>query len=294
MGPLAGITVIEIAGIGPGPFCGMLLADLGADVIRIDRAPSVRGGDPERPPADLLARGRRSVGVDLKNPDGVEVVLELVEKADALIEGFRPGRHRAARHRPRRLPRPQPAPGLRPDDRLGPGRALRLDRRPRHQLHRPRRGARADRPPGRGAGAAAEPGRRLRRRRPAPGVRPRRRPARGAAVGAGPGHRRGDGRRGGVAHDHDALVPGDGDLERRAGHQHARHRRPLLRRLRDGRRQVRVDRLDRAAVLRRAAAPHRARGRGAALAAGPRRLAGDEGAAGRPSSGRGPATSGAS
>jgi alpha-methylacyl-CoA racemase len=91
MGPLAGITVIEIAGIGPGPFCGMLLADMGADVIRIDRAGSVQGGDPERPPADLLARGRRSVGVDLKSPDGVEVVLSLVEKADALIEGFRPG-----------------------------------------------------------------------------------------------------------------------------------------------------------------------------------------------------------
>ena len=91
MGPLAGITVIEIAGIGPGPFCGMMLADLGADVIRIDRAGAVRGGDPERPPADLLARGRRSVGVDLKSPDGVEVVLGLVERADALIEGFRPG-----------------------------------------------------------------------------------------------------------------------------------------------------------------------------------------------------------
>jgi alpha-methylacyl-CoA racemase len=91
MGPLAGITVIEIAGIGPGPFCGMMLADLGADVIRVDRAESVQGGDPERPPADLLARGRRSVGVDLKSADGVEVVLSLVDRADALIEGFRPG-----------------------------------------------------------------------------------------------------------------------------------------------------------------------------------------------------------
>jgi alpha-methylacyl-CoA racemase len=91
MGPLAGITVIEIAGIGPGPFCGMLLADMGADVIRIDRAGAVQGGDPERPPADLLARGRRSVGVDLKKPEGVEVVLSLVERADALFEGFRPG-----------------------------------------------------------------------------------------------------------------------------------------------------------------------------------------------------------
>jgi len=91
MGPLAGITVVEIAGIGPGPFCGMMLADLGADVIRVDRAGSVQGGDPERPPADLLARGRRSVGVDLTSPDGVEVVLSLVERADALFEGFRPG-----------------------------------------------------------------------------------------------------------------------------------------------------------------------------------------------------------
>ncbi|HEX5366619.1 MAG TPA: CaiB/BaiF CoA-transferase family protein [Acidimicrobiales bacterium] len=91
MGPLAGITVIELAGIGPGPFCGMLLSDLGADVIRVDRAASVHGGDPGQPPGDLLGRGRRSVGVDLKSPDGVEVVLSLVERADALFEGFRPG-----------------------------------------------------------------------------------------------------------------------------------------------------------------------------------------------------------
>src|SRR4029450_6986582 len=91
MGPLAGITVIELAGIGPGPFCGMMLADMGADVIRVDRAQAVQGGDPAPPPAALLARARRSVGVDLKSPDGVEVVLSLVERADALIEGFRPG-----------------------------------------------------------------------------------------------------------------------------------------------------------------------------------------------------------
>jgi alpha-methylacyl-CoA racemase len=91
MGPLAGVTVIEIAGIGPGPFCGMMLADMGAEVIRVDRADNVRGGDPDLPPADLLNRGRRSIGVDLKSPEGIEVVLELVEKADALIEGFRAG-----------------------------------------------------------------------------------------------------------------------------------------------------------------------------------------------------------
>ena len=91
MGPLAGIRVIEITGIGPGPFCAMMLSDMGADVVRVDRADSVQGGDPALPPADLLARGRRSIGVDLKSPEGVEVVLGLVESADALLEGFRPG-----------------------------------------------------------------------------------------------------------------------------------------------------------------------------------------------------------
>jgi alpha-methylacyl-CoA racemase len=91
MGPLAGLKVIEIAGIGPGPFCGMMLADMGADVVRVDRANNVAGGDPAHPPADLLNRGRRSIGVDLKNPEGVAVVLDLVAGADVLIEGFRPG-----------------------------------------------------------------------------------------------------------------------------------------------------------------------------------------------------------
>ncbi|MCC6849423.1 MAG: CoA transferase [Deltaproteobacteria bacterium] len=90
-GPLSGIRIVELVGIGPGPFACMLLADLGADVIRVDRAQNVSGGDPESPPADLLARGRRSIGVDLKSPAGTETVLRLVEKADVLIEGFRPG-----------------------------------------------------------------------------------------------------------------------------------------------------------------------------------------------------------
>ncbi len=91
MGPLAGIKVIEIAGIGPGPFAAMMLADMGAEVLRVDRAQAVVGGDAGNPPLDLLNRGRRSIGVDLKQPDGVETVLRLVEGADALIEGFRPG-----------------------------------------------------------------------------------------------------------------------------------------------------------------------------------------------------------
>ena len=90
-GPLCGIRIVEIAGIGPGPFCAMMLADLGAEVLRVDRAERARLPRPDGPNLDLLNRGRRSVGVDLKSPAGVEVVLRLVEKADALIEGFRPG-----------------------------------------------------------------------------------------------------------------------------------------------------------------------------------------------------------
>jgi alpha-methylacyl-CoA racemase len=89
-GPLAGVKVVEFAGIGPGPMCGMLLADLGAQVIRLDRTePSGLGI--ERPPQfDLLQRGKRSLKVDLKQPAGVAAALALVTGADALIEGFRP------------------------------------------------------------------------------------------------------------------------------------------------------------------------------------------------------------
>ncbi len=88
MGPLNGIKVIELQGIGPGPFCGMMLADMGAEIIRIDR--SSAAGKPANP-ADILARGRRSIAVDLKSAEGVETVLKLIETADILIEGFRPG-----------------------------------------------------------------------------------------------------------------------------------------------------------------------------------------------------------
>ena len=76
MGPLTGIRVIELQGIGPGPFCGMMLADMGAELIRVDRAASAGA---QAPTADVLARGRKSIAVDLKNPDGVETVLKLVD-----------------------------------------------------------------------------------------------------------------------------------------------------------------------------------------------------------------------
>lgn len=88
MGPLDGIRVVEMAGIGPAPFCAMLLADLGADVIRVDRPSTGRG----LPGLDRVnCRNRRSVGLDLKHPDGVRVLLELLAGADVLIEGLRPG-----------------------------------------------------------------------------------------------------------------------------------------------------------------------------------------------------------
>lgn len=90
-GPLQGYRIIEIAGIGPGPFAAMMLADMGAEVIRIDRAQSVRGAAPTEPHFDVLLRGRRNVALDLKHPDGVATLLDLVASADALIEGFRPG-----------------------------------------------------------------------------------------------------------------------------------------------------------------------------------------------------------
>jgi alpha-methylacyl-CoA racemase len=92
MGPLSGLKIIEVGAIGPVPFCGMLLADMGADVLRIDRtADSGLGIGQRESRFDVLGRGRRSISVDLKNPKGVEAVLRLAEQADALMEGFRPG-----------------------------------------------------------------------------------------------------------------------------------------------------------------------------------------------------------
>jgi len=89
-GPLTGLKIVELVGIGPGPFAAMLLADMGADVVRVHRTQSVANGfDPGGVP--VLDRNRRSIGVDLKHPDGVETVLRLVESSDAMIEGFRPG-----------------------------------------------------------------------------------------------------------------------------------------------------------------------------------------------------------
>ncbi|MFL6129844.1 MAG: CaiB/BaiF CoA transferase family protein [Mycobacteriales bacterium] len=89
-GPLAGVRVVELAGIGPGPFAAMMLADMGAEVVRVDRVADVR----DRPPGphpDVVLRGRRSMAVDLKRPEGRQLVLDLASRSDALLEGFRPG-----------------------------------------------------------------------------------------------------------------------------------------------------------------------------------------------------------
>ncbi|HEY2400636.1 MAG TPA: CaiB/BaiF CoA-transferase family protein, partial [Steroidobacteraceae bacterium] len=90
-GPLAGVRIIELAGVGPGPMCAMLLADLGATVLRIDRKEPAGLGIRRPLKYDLLLRNRKSIALDLKDSRAIEVVLQLVARADALIEGFRPG-----------------------------------------------------------------------------------------------------------------------------------------------------------------------------------------------------------
>ncbi|MBT3535006.1 MAG: CoA transferase [Rhodospirillaceae bacterium] len=90
-GPLAGVKIIELAGIGPAPLCCSLLSDMGADILRIDRNAPSGLGSPRKTRTDLLRRGRASVAIDMKHPDGVATVLKLVEQADVIIDPFRPG-----------------------------------------------------------------------------------------------------------------------------------------------------------------------------------------------------------
>jgi alpha-methylacyl-CoA racemase len=91
MGPLKGFRVIEMAGIGPAPFCAMMLADMGAEVIRVDRREKADLGLDRAPAYEVMNRGRKTIAVDIKKPEAVEIVKRLVGDADALIEGFRPG-----------------------------------------------------------------------------------------------------------------------------------------------------------------------------------------------------------
>ncbi len=88
MGPLSGIKIIEVGGIGPGPFCGMMLSDMGADIIRVERKGGLSLSDPKY---DLLTRNRKSISINLRNPQGAKTLLKMIEQVDALQEGFRPG-----------------------------------------------------------------------------------------------------------------------------------------------------------------------------------------------------------
>ncbi|HEV3187698.1 MAG TPA: CaiB/BaiF CoA-transferase family protein [Acidimicrobiales bacterium] len=90
-GPLSGLRVVEFAGLGPCPFAAMVLADHGADVLRVDRVAAVESTIASDPTFDLMQRGKRSVGIDLKQSEGVQLALDLVERADVVLEGFRPG-----------------------------------------------------------------------------------------------------------------------------------------------------------------------------------------------------------
>ena len=276
MGPLEGVKIVELAGIGPAPFCAMLLSDMGAEVIRVDRAANVGrdiGREGEDPRFALLQRGRRNIAVDLKNPDAVAAVLRLIERADALIEGFRPGVME-------RL-------GLAPDTCLarnpklvygrmtGWGQDGPIAHTAGHDINYIALSGRAvfDRPGGRPAGAAAEPDRRFRRRRAVSRdggagrhhQRPRDR--------QGSGHRLLDGRRIGLADDDDVRRAGGRRLGREARQQPHRRRRALLPRLRDEGRRACRDRLDRAAILCAAAEAYRAGGREPAGADRPQHLA---------------------
>ena len=91
MGPLSGLKIVELAGIGAGPHCAMMLADLGAEVVRVDRPIASGLGVPIDPKFDLILRGRRSLAIDLKAEAGRNTVLHMIDQADAVIESFRPG-----------------------------------------------------------------------------------------------------------------------------------------------------------------------------------------------------------
>ena len=256
-GPLQGLRIVELAGIGPGPHAAMILADLGADVVRVER-PGGTGGVPKGS-HEAMNRNRRAVAANLKSDEGREQVLALIAKADVLIEGYRPGVTE-------RL-------GLGPEDCAKVNERLVYARMtgwgqtgPRSQqaghdinyislnglLHSI---GHKDSAPG----AAAQPDRRLRRRLDVPDRRHPRCAVGAADLGQGSGGGRRDGRR---------LQHPDGDdvgdacgraLVRRTRHQHARQRGAVLRHLRVRRRSLHVDRFDRAAVLRGAAQGSRSR-----------------------------------
>ena len=141
-GPLTGIRIVMMGGLGPGPFCGMLLGGLGADVVRVDRVTEVD----QPPPIDtVMRRSQRSIAVDMKHPQGRGARVRADRGCRCVRRRLPARRGRAPRHRTGRSARPQPASRVRPHDGLGPGRAVRPDGGARHQLPRPRRRAARDR-----------------------------------------------------------------------------------------------------------------------------------------------------
>ncbi len=248
-GPLVGVRVVELAGIGPGPFAAMMLADMGADVIRVDRADAVGAGGTR---ADVLNRGRRSIGVDLKSagrPGRGARPRTAGRRADRRIPA---GRHGTARARTGRLHGGESRSRLRPDDRLGPGRAARTDGRARHRLPRSDRCAVRDRARRRAAGAADEPGRRLRRRRHVPRVRHRVRTVRRTRRRRRTGRRRGHRGRCRRPDDRDPRPARHRAVARRTRREPARRRGAVLRHVRVRRRPFHRGRCAGAEVLRRA------------------------------------------
>ena len=224
-GPLTGFRVIEFAGLGPAPFAAMMLADLGADVLRIERHNLVSQGDKSKPSRDLLNRGRRSVGLNLKSADGVEVALRLLERADALLEGFRPGVMERLGLGPEVCAGRNP--GLVYGRMTGWGQSGPLAERAGHDINYIALAGALD-PIGR-AGEKPLPshelGRRLRGWRDAARLRGDGSLARAHQERAGPGGGRRHGRRLGPPVHHDARLPAHGDVERAARHEPARHRR---------------------------------------------------------------------
>ena len=283
-GPLAGYRIIEIAGIGPGPFCAMLLADMGADVVRVDRAERASGDSSAPPP--VLRRDGAGPPLDRGRPqeprrrrDGAQARRD----RGRAHRGLPARRHGAARHRARAVPRPQPEARVRPHDRMGPGRSA------------TRPGAGHDINYIALAGCLAHIG-----SADGPPVPPLN--LVGDFGGGGMFLAFGvvcallDAQKSGKGQVVDAAmvdgaavlmsmfhgVPRDRHVDQRARLEPARHRLALLRRLRVLRRRVRVDRLDRAAVLRRAPAHHGPVGRSRVREAdGPFRVAGAEAALAR-------------
>ena len=226
MGVLSGYRIVEFAGIGPAPMAAMLLSDMGAEVLRIDRVEESHLGIRMEHRYNLLCRGRRSVAIDLKHREGREAALKLIARSHALIEGFRPGVMERFGAGTRSLPGPQSPAGLRAGDRMGAGGSPGADRRPRHRLHCLDRGSARNRRRGWTARSASQPGGGFRRRRGLPGPGPGGRDAGGQDVGQRAGNRRGHGRRRGLPDDLRLRPAGGRAVDRWPSRKHPGRRRP--------------------------------------------------------------------